>query len=332
MSPLWFVLALNASFAINLGSAKRVQGNGALLGPVGGKNKASLLKKTKDGQAQVKADDPSQSRRVYVGNIDWRTSWQDLKDHMRTAGEVAFSDIFKSPDGRSKGCAIVEYKSPEDAQNAISTLNDSTLRGRLIYVREDHEASRTVYVGNIDWRISWQDLKDHMRSAGEVTFADIFQDSQGRSAGWAIVEYKSADGTQNAISTLNDSTLGGRNIFVREDRAGSRPPRLGNQERQKGQEDVAPHLVPLRMGLKDKSRLVYVGNLPFGVPWHAVKDLCKKHGEVIRVDMGTDENQRSKGFALVLYKTEEDAQRAIKNLNEANFQGRDLMVRLDKYL
>lgn len=26
--------------------------------------------------------------RVYVGNLSWETEWQDLKDHMRTAGEV----------------------------------------------------------------------------------------------------------------------------------------------------------------------------------------------------------------------------------------------------
>lgn len=30
--------------------------------------------------------------RVYVGNLSWETEWQDLKDHMRTAGEVC--DIF----------------------------------------------------------------------------------------------------------------------------------------------------------------------------------------------------------------------------------------------
>ena len=27
--------------------------------------------------------------RVYVGNLSWETEWQDLKDHMRTAGEVS---------------------------------------------------------------------------------------------------------------------------------------------------------------------------------------------------------------------------------------------------
>lgn len=29
--------------------------------------------------------------RVYVGNLSWETEWQDLKDHMRAAGEVRWS-------------------------------------------------------------------------------------------------------------------------------------------------------------------------------------------------------------------------------------------------
>lgn len=33
--------------------------------------------------------------RVYVGNLSWETEWQDLKDHMRTAGEV--SKVFSPP-------------------------------------------------------------------------------------------------------------------------------------------------------------------------------------------------------------------------------------------
>src|SRR5512138_1658318 len=33
------------------------------------------------------------STRVYVGNLSWQTSWQDLKDHMRQAGNVERADI-----------------------------------------------------------------------------------------------------------------------------------------------------------------------------------------------------------------------------------------------
>lgn len=34
------------------------------------------------------------SRRVYVGNLGWGVAWQDLKDHMRQAGEVLRAEVW----------------------------------------------------------------------------------------------------------------------------------------------------------------------------------------------------------------------------------------------
>ena len=128
-----------------------------------------------------KGDDEEKSRRVYIGNLSWGVSWQDLKDHMREAGEVTRADIMTGPDGRSKGCGIVEYATVEEAKKAVLTLNDTELNGRQIFVREDREErgsrsgnrfssdetaqSRRVYVGNLSWDVAWQDLKDHMVSS-----------------------------------------------------------------------------------------------------------------------------------------------------------------------
>src|SRR5210317_2375582 len=79
------------------------------------------------------------SNRVYVGNLSWSTSWQDLKDHMRDAGDVQYAKILQDRDGRSKGCGIVEFTTVEGAQDAIEKLTDTELKGRKIFVREDRE-------------------------------------------------------------------------------------------------------------------------------------------------------------------------------------------------
>jgi RNA recognition motif-containing protein len=83
------------------------------------------------------------SNRLYVHNLAWRVSWQDLKDHFRQAGEVVRSEIFtQGPGGRSKGCGIVEMASVDDAANAVEKLVDSELHGRRILIREDRESGR----------------------------------------------------------------------------------------------------------------------------------------------------------------------------------------------
>lgn len=137
----------------------------------------------------------SQGRRVYVGNLSWDVAWQDLKDHMRQVGDVLFAEVMTDGiTGRSKGCGIVEFHSSQDAQRAIRTLNDTELKGRLIFVREDRERppqsqsqqptphsttttttttttdttsirnvdspTSTLVISNIPWNTTWYQLKD----------------------------------------------------------------------------------------------------------------------------------------------------------------------------
>ena len=128
----------------------------------------------------------NQGCRVYVGNLSWDVSWQDLKDHMRDAGDVKFAEVMSGNDGRSKGCGIVEFSTPEEAKEACTNMTDTELNGRMIFVREDRETADgaggrgprparggggngcSLYVGNLAYETSWQELKDHMRQAGNV--------------------------------------------------------------------------------------------------------------------------------------------------------------------
>lgn len=75
---------------------------------------------------------------------------------------------------------------------------------------------------------------------------------------------------------------------------------------------------------------VYVGNLPWRVTWPILKDHMKKAGEVIRVDIFEDAQGRSKGCGLVEYATSEEAQEAIKILNDTKIEDRLIFVREDR--
>lgn len=53
-------------------------------------------------------------------------SWQDLKDHMREAGDVCFADAFKD------GSGVVEFLRYEDMKYAIKKLDDSRFRSHEV--------------------------------------------------------------------------------------------------------------------------------------------------------------------------------------------------------
>ena len=69
---------------------------------------------------------------MIVSGLPATGSWQDLKDHMREAGDVCFSDVFKD------GSGAVEYLRHEDMKYAVKKLDDTKFRsheGETAYVR-----------------------------------------------------------------------------------------------------------------------------------------------------------------------------------------------------
>ena len=67
--------------------------------------------------------------RLYVGNIPFSTTEQDLQDLFGTAGQVASVNVVRDmATGRARGFAFVEMATEADAQKAIEQLHDQRFR------------------------------------------------------------------------------------------------------------------------------------------------------------------------------------------------------------
>jgi RNA recognition motif-containing protein len=77
------------------------------------------------------------STKLYVGNISFNTSNQDLIDMFSASGTVQSANIIEDRDtGRSRGFGFVEMSSKEEADAAIAALNGKELDGRTLTVNE----------------------------------------------------------------------------------------------------------------------------------------------------------------------------------------------------
>ena len=77
------------------------------------------------------------SSKLYVGNLSFNTTTQDLEEMCGEFGTVESANIIEDREtGRSRGFAFVEMSSNEEAQNAISALNDKEIDGRSLTVNE----------------------------------------------------------------------------------------------------------------------------------------------------------------------------------------------------
>jgi len=85
-----------------------------------------------------------------------------------------------------------------------------------------------IYIGNLDYEITDADLHDAFGEFGSVSKASVIMDKfSGRSKGFGFVEMSNEEEANEAISSLNESKLGSRNIKVneakpREERSSSR--------------------------------------------------------------------------------------------------------------
>ena len=73
--------------------------------------------------------------KLYVGNLSYSTTEDDLRQLFAQAGNVKSVSVIKDRDtGRSKGFAFVEMGSDEDAQKAISQFNGQSFQDRSLKV------------------------------------------------------------------------------------------------------------------------------------------------------------------------------------------------------
>ena len=77
------------------------------------------------------------AKKLYVGNLAFQTTSQDLQDLFAQAGTVESAQIIEDRDtGQSKGFAFVEMSTEEEAATAIAQFNGKEVGGRMLKVNE----------------------------------------------------------------------------------------------------------------------------------------------------------------------------------------------------
>ncbi|XWS31727.1 hypothetical protein CRYUN_Cryun23aG0100500 [Craigia yunnanensis] len=178
------------------------------------------------------------SRTLYVGNLPGDIREREVEDLFYKYGPIAHVDLKIPP--RPPGYAFVEFEEARDAEDAIRGRDGYDFGGHRLRVELAHggrgrssldrhsshsdgrgcgrgrghgQSKRSEYrvlVTGLPSSASWQDLKDHMRRAGDVCFSQVFRDGSGTTG---IVDYNNYDDMKYAIKKLDDSEF--RNAFSR---------------------------------------------------------------------------------------------------------------------
>lgn len=159
--------------------------------------------------------------RVFVGRLNYDVRERDLERFFRGYGRI--EDIVLK-----NGFGFVDITDYRDAEDAVRDLNGKRLMGERVTVelargmrrgppdydrgsRRFGPPTRTNYqllVENLSSSVSWQDLKDFMRQAGDVTYTDAHKLRRHQ----GVVEFASYSDMKNALRSLDNVSLDGRRI------------------------------------------------------------------------------------------------------------------------
>ncbi|KAH9956289.1 hypothetical protein BC827DRAFT_1261848 [Russula dissimulans] len=171
-----------------------------------------------------------------------------------------------------------------------------------------------LFVGNLPYRVRWQDLKDLFRKAGTVLRADVSLGPDNRSRGHGTVLLATAEDAGRAVDMFNGYSWQSRILEVRLDRLPSDSDKFSSPlSGYHNYSTVFGHDRPTSAG--GFSRNLFVGNLPFHCQWQDLKDLFRQAGTILRADVALGQDGRSRGFGTVVFATEYDAERAVNMFN-----------------
>ncbi|KAF9123789.1 serine arginine-rich splicing factor [Mortierella sp. GBA39] len=160
--------------------------------------------------------------RVFLGHLSRDASDRDIEQLFKNYGHIREVTL-------KNGFGFVDFDESRDADDVVHDFHGKDFLGERLVVeiargerkREDRGNSdrygppeRTEFrlmVNNLAHGVSWQDIKDMMRKAGEVTYADLSKDQENQ----GVVEFQTEADAQKALKTIDGELLRGKPVALR---------------------------------------------------------------------------------------------------------------------
>ena len=261
------------------------------------------------------APNASHSASLYVGELDPSVTEAMLFELFSSIGQVASIRVCRDAvTRRSLGYAYVNYNNTADGERALDDLNYTSIKGRpcrIMWSQRDPALRKTgqgnVFIKNLDNAIDNKALHDTFSQFGNILSCKVAQDEMGNSKGYGFVHYETAEAATSAIKSVNGMLLNDKKVFV-----GHHIPK---RDRMSKFEE-----------LKANFTNVYIKNIDESVTDDEFQKLFDQYGDVISASITRDEAGKSRGFGFVNYTEHEAASKAVDELNDKDFHGKNLYV------
>jgi polyadenylate-binding protein len=265
---------------------------------------------------------------VFVKNLDKSIDNKTLFDTFSMFGNILSCRVSCGPDGESLGYGHVHYETEEGAQKAIEKVNGMLLSDKKVIVVPfrpkgerggDKDKFTNVYVKNLPTEFNKDNLDELFGKYGKIVSSVLKMNDQNQCAGFAFVNFETPEEAKNAIESLHETALGDKTLYVcRAQKKNERAKELREkfdkikQERQKKYAGVN----------------LFIKNLDDSIDDAALREAFIEFGNITSSKVMKDQNDRSRGFGFVCFSTQEEATKAVTDMNGRMLKGKPLYVAL----
>lgn len=291
---------------------------------------------------------------VFVKGLDLSIDTKALHDTFSIFGNILSCKVATNSVGKSRGYGFVHYESEEAAKEAIAQVNGKQIEGSTVFVgpfikreQRDAEAAESytnLYVKNFP--DSWDDAKvsDVFSEFGEVASSVLLTNDDGKR--FALVNFQSPDAAKAAVEALHRKDLRDPEEAEKEEE----PPDAEKAEAEEAVDKVPPHLLYVqraqtrserRAALEEDRRRNQAGkgegkgkggirlcirNLSEDVTSEQLREAVEPYGTIHAVFLKTDDMGKNRGVGFVVISSQEEAQKAIDELDGKDLLGKPLSV------
>ncbi|KAL2346425.1 hypothetical protein Fmac_000425 [Flemingia macrophylla] len=157
---------------------------------------------------------------LIIKNLDKTVDHETLRHIFSNFGTIVSYKVATYDSGESKGYGFVQFESEQSAKDATYTLNGKVVNGKEMrvspFVRKENtknapsgDKSKNVYVRNLSYSTTGDDLKRIFGEYGTITSALVIKDSEGASRRVGIVKFENVDDAAKAVEALNGKRFDG---------------------------------------------------------------------------------------------------------------------------
>ncbi len=192
-----------------------------------------------DNLEVAKFQDPVQSSTLFVSNLNFATTTERLRELFEPLDGFLSAKVKHKPDPKkagqflSMGFGFVEFRTKEQAQAALTALDNHSLDGHKLLIRSSHKGidaaeerkkadtakklagkKTKIIIKNLPFEASRKDVRSLLGPYGQLRSVCVPKKFDTSTRGFAFAEFVSAKEAENALNALKDTHLLGRRLVL----------------------------------------------------------------------------------------------------------------------